>query len=141
MYPVKQTKAIDKITRTMPQARPGTPESPSYASSVKSHMNKSHDATSATWSSESRSQGLNFAAIHSEETDAAVATIALVERLLKKTRREVSHSRTRMRYTPYQYVCGSYFSKVCCMERTNGDGDLTFKAGPTPDRICVKLGR
>ena len=132
---------MDKVTRMMPQARPGTPESPSYASSVKSHMNKSHDATSATRSSESRSQGLNFAAIHSEETDAAVATIALVDRFVKKTRREVSHSRTNMRYTPYHHVLGSYFSKVCCMERTNGDGDFTFEAGPTPDGICFKLGR
>ena len=47
-YNVKRTRYNRAATRGMPHKSPGTPASPSWAMSAKSHMNRTHPARSAT---------------------------------------------------------------------------------------------
>ena len=82
-----------------------------------------------------------FWAIVNETTATAVATDAFVVRFLKNTSSDVSSSRTVMRYTPYQYVSASYFSKICAIESRTFETSRSFKPARVRDDFSWRSNR
>ena len=86
-------------------------------------------------SSESMSHGLYFWEIVNEVTATAAATDAFVVLFLKNTSMDVSSSRTVMRYTPYQYVSGSNFSKRCDIASRTFETSRSFETARASDDL------